>query len=199
MITVEDKIRTFSKYVYEKEVKHSQSLLDEVQDKNQEVLQEKKTEINKKCSLLEDKKKNSIKVDSQKIISVAKMEAKNNVLGTRNKVLDLLINEIKDSLRDFTNSNEYTEYMEELIQQINQFVSSGEPIVMLNQRDIEAYRDIILDINDKIIFKPLSTGDIGGIKVESPSTHERIDLTLKGKLDNMINEIGIKLYESLKK
>ncbi|MFZ7131734.1 MAG: V-type ATP synthase subunit E [Eubacteriales bacterium] len=199
MITVEDKLRTFSKYVYEKEVTISNTKLEELEENNQEVLLQNKKEIMDKCALLEEKMRNKMNMDSQKILSIAKMEAKNKSLDIRNRILNSLMDEIAGFLADFTDSEEYVRYFEELLHALQDTLASGKVIVSLTSKDIKKYGDHIRSINNNVAFIAMPEEEIGGIIVECPSTSERIDLTILSKLQSMKNEIGIRLYEALEK
>lgn len=199
MITVEDKIRTFSKYVYEKEVNISQKRLQDSEEKNTNLFQQSKKEIDDKKSALEEKMKNKTNLDSQKIISVAKMKAKNKLLETRNNILDSFLHEIEESIRNTIDSSEYNEYMGDLINANRDYIINGAVKVSLIDKDMERFGDKLKQLNSNIKIVSMPSENLGGIIIENPSTKQRIDMSLLSKINSMKNEIGIRLYEALEK
>lgn len=199
MITVEDKISTFSKYVYDKEFRLSNQVLQQLEDQNKKSLQAKQEEIERKCSNLEKKMNKKMEMESQKIISNAKLEAKNKFLNTKKELLDQFIQEILNSFQDFTKTEEYRRYIKKTLERAKDFLKKDTIKVYLVKKDIEKFASEIKLEYPNVEIVEMEDENIGGMILESISDNERIDFTFRRKVNDWKNEIGLRLYEALEK
>lgn len=199
MITVEDKIRTFSNFVYEKEVKNTNQRIQELEEKNKKVLETKQKELEDKCISLNKKMNKKIELETQKIISAAKLEAKDKVLNTKKDVLQRFMDEILVYMGNYAKSEAYSTYFYKLLDQSQDFLQDEDTIVYLTKKDIAKFKDEIKKKYKNIQIQEMTQENIGGMIIESISANKRIDLTLRRKVNDWKNEIGIRLYEALEK
>lgn len=199
MVTVEDKIRTFSKYVYEKEVKISNQMIKEVDDKNKELLENKQEEIASKCTLLEDKVNKKIEGECQKILSKAKMYAKSKNLHVKRELIDTFIQEIVASLVRFREEKEYRPYLKKILDESSELLSTGEVKLFLIEGDVKQFGSEIQLKYKELEILQMSDENIGGMIIEFVSTSERMDFTIRRKVNEWKSEIGLRLYEALEK
>jgi len=199
MVTVEDKIRTFSKYVYGKEVKISNQMIKETEDRNKELLESKQQEIALKCTLLEEKVNKKIEGECQKILSKAKMDAKSKSLHAKRELLDTFVQDIVSTLVSFRDGEGYRAYFKKIMDESSELLSNGQVKLFLIERDIKQYgSEIQLKFQDIEILQ-MSDENIGGIIIEFIATSERMDFTIRRKVDEWKSEIGLRLYEALEK
>src|SRR5690554_6035496 len=98
MITVEDKIRTFSKYVYDKELKIKEELVSETREKYDRMLEGKKKELVDQYNIKETKQKKKIELEAQKILSQSKMKARDKIFESKNAIMEDLLSSVLDEL-----------------------------------------------------------------------------------------------------
>ncbi|SJZ41177.1 V-type ATP synthase subunit E [Garciella nitratireducens] len=199
MITVEDKISTFSKYVYDKELELSNQKLEEVEKKNKEVIQSKQKEIEKKCMDLNRKMHKKIELESQKIISNAKLEARNKTLTIKKELLEQFMQEILDSLKNFTETEDYKIYLKKTLENVKDFLRDNTVKIYLTKKDVEKFASEIKSKYPQIEIAEMEEENIGGMILESTINSERIDATLRTKVRDWKSEIGLRLYEALEK
>ncbi|RBP42774.1 V-type ATP synthase subunit E [Garciella nitratireducens] len=199
MITVEDKISTFSKYVYDKELELSNQKLEEVEKKNKEVIQSKQKEIEKKCIDLNRKMHKKIELESQKIISNAKLEARNKTLTIKKELLEQFMQEILDSLKNFTETEDYKIYLKKTLENVKDFLRDNTVKIYLTKKDVEKFASEIKSKYPQIEIAEMEEENIGGMILESTINSERIDATLRTKVRDWKSEIGLRLYEALEK
>lgn len=199
MITVEDKIRTFSKYVYEKEVKISNYMIKEKEDQNKELLESKQQDIASRCTLLEDKVNKKIEGECQKILSKAKMDAKSKSLHVKRELMDTFIQEIVSTLVGFREGEGYIPYFKKIVDESSDLLSTGEVKLYLIQRDIEQFGSEIQLKFPKVEILEMPDENIGGMIIELVATSERMDFTIRRKVNEWKSEIGLRLYEALEK
>lgn len=199
MITVEDKISTFSKYVYDKELELSNQKLEEVEKKNKEVIQSKQKEIEKKCMDLNRKMHKKIELESQKIISNAKLEARNKTLTIKKELLEQFMQEILDSLKNFTETEDYKIYLKKTLENVKDFLRDNTVKIYFTKKDVEKFASEIKSKYPQIEIAEMEEENIGGMILESTINSERIDATLRTKVRDWKSEIGLRLYEALEK
>lgn len=197
MITVEDKIRAFSKYVYEKQVKNSNATIKNVEEENKLALENKKTELENKYDTVMERTLTKTEAESQKMISSAKVEAKKSILNLKEDLLRELNTEILQSFKDYVNGDEYASYIDKLLEDSEDFLLEYQVKIFLVDKDIKAFKN---KINSKYPnAEIITTGNeiIGGFIIESISSKARVDRTILRKVNEWKNEIGIRLYEAL--
>lgn len=197
MITVEDKIRAFSKYVYDKQVKNSNNMIKDIEEKNMLALEAKQRELEDKYNSVIEKTLIKTETESQKIISSAKIEAKNSILNLKGNLLSQLNGEILQSFNDYVNDHEYISYIDKLLEDSEDFLLQSRVKIFLVERDVKKFESKIKVKYPNAEILTIGDENIGGFIVESISTNERVDQTILRKVNEWKNEIGIRLYEAL--
>lgn len=200
MITVEDKIKTFSNYVYEKEIKKSYKLIHEIENMNNEILDNKQKDVDTKCLELKKRMDEKIKNDTQKIISNVNLQTKEKLLNLKRDLLNDFKQEINISLLNFTQSDAYYDYFCNLLDSSKEYFSLSKKMkIYLVSKDITIFQDEILKRYNNVEIFEMDNDNIGGFIIESPTTNERMDFSIKRKVKDWNNEIGLVLYEALEK
>ncbi|WP_303860525.1 V-type ATP synthase subunit E [Alkalibaculum bacchi] len=199
MITVEDKIRTFSKYVYDKQVKKSNEVTKDMDEKNKLLLEIKQKELEEKYSTLTEKSMKNAEAESQKIISTAKLEAKNSILNLKRDLLMQFSGEVLQSLDTFVKDKVYISYINKLLEDSKEYLQQTEVKIFFVERDVKKFTSELKSKYPNVEVLTISDENIGGFIIESISTNERIDRTILRKVNEWKNEIGIRLYEALEK
>src|SRR5690554_4725363 len=198
MITVEDKIKTFSNYVYEKEIKNSYKLIHEIENKNNEILNNKQKEIDTKCLELKNRMNKKIKSDTQKIISNVNLQTKEKILNLKRELLNDFKQEIINSLANFTQTDAYNDYFYKQLDYSKEYFSLNQKIkIFLVSKDLIKFQDEIKNRYNNIEIFEMDSDNIGGFIIESTTTNERMDFSIKRKVKDWNNEIGLVLYEAL--
>lgn len=197
MITVEDKIRAFSKYVYDKQVKNSNNMIKDIEEKNMLALEAKQRELEDKYNSVIEKTLIKTETESQKIISSAKIEAKNSILNLKGNLLSQLNGEILQSFNDYVNDHEYISYIDKLLEDSEDFLLQSRVKIFLVERDVKKFESKIKVKYPNAEILTIGDENIGGFIIESISTNERVDQTILRKVNEWKNEIGIRLYEAL--
>src|SRR5690554_3465803 len=138
--------------------------------------------------------------DSQKIISKARLQAKEKVLHLKKELLKDFTQEITNSLISFTETNDYNEYFYKLLNDSNQYFSLDESIkIYLVNKDIDRFQNEIQYRYKNAEILEMNKDYIGGFIIEFSTVKKRIDFSIKRKIADWNNEIGIALYEALEK
>lgn len=202
MTTIEDKIKFFSKIVFDKVQEEQQKDIDKFnKEKEERIKKEKeKLELKKKEAIKEINKKAQLKANE--LIAREKVESHQEVLKLRQKLLDETLNGLKDKLIEFTNDEGYKEVFLTIVRNTINKLDEGSYTLYLTKKDKTAYEDEVYKIireNHKVKINVEETDDniIGGIFMLSDDKKIRIDNTLYSSLIDMKQFIGAKLAEKI--
>jgi len=199
MITVEDKIRTFSKYVYEKELNEAENIIKEAEEKSRNIIKEAELKAKEKCNIFDKKYRKKQELECQKTIAKAKIAARNMEFELKNKLMDELEKSIEQKLKEFSRSEKYEEWLIDKIKKFNELIENKDIIIYLRESDKLKFADKIKKILPKSNVLAGDENSIGGFIIENHDKTERIDYTFSGRLEENKQELGILFNEMLAK
>ena len=197
MITVEDKIRTFSKYVYDKEVKQKDEVLQQEMAKQERLRKEAKERLEDKTFASISKQKKKLDLEAQRMLSAAKQEARDILHETRGKLYGDLLEEMKKTILEYVNTQEYQELLKHDLQKILEQGTQTEMRLFVRLEDQKAVLEFIGHTHPNVQVDELGEEFLGGVLVEFPQQGTRMDHTWATKLSELENELGVSLYEVL--
>ncbi|WP_165442814.1 V-type ATP synthase subunit E [Senegalia massiliensis] len=204
MITIEEKLNLFSKHVFEEIRGASEEKIRKIEQHNKEQMDAHryKIEQEKKAYAEEIIKKEKEKNDKQ--ISQKKGQIKKEIMLEKNKLFNKLIEGIKNKLTIFITTNEYKNYLRNILENGLKEMSNKSNIeVKISKYDIKNNKDyiktIILDNGFTNVNMLESDEDIiGGMILLDKSNRAILDLSLLDKLEQNKEYIGKMLYEALR-
>lgn len=197
MITVEDKIRTFSKYVYDKEIKQREEILKEELAKQEHLRKESETRLHEESEKQEVKQKKKLDLEAQRMIAGAKTESRNLRHKVKRTIHKDLTKSILQAIGAYAETKEYEEWVASKLAEIVENSDEAEILVWLTEKDRLRLEEQFLKKHPEITIHVLDVASVGGILVEFPESGTRMDYTLKSRLEEMENEIGLQLNEVL--
>lgn len=202
MATIEDKIKLFSKIVYEKAQEEEQSKLEEFEKEKEKTLEKEKIKLEeKKSSAMEEtRKKAALKVNE--IIAAVKVQSQNEVLEAKRNMIDEIMKELNDKLENFTLSEDYHDFLIKQAMSSTSDLEEGSFILELTHRDFEKYGDEIkekVSVSDNKNFEIEESDEemIGGLILESTSHKFRINNSLAARLMEYKEKVGIEIIERI--
>ncbi|MGJ0847202.1 V-type ATP synthase subunit E [Tissierella praeacuta] len=203
MITLEDKLDIFYKIVFKEEEAKCKKLLEELEFKNNSILEEKKIELEKKKEEIIERKRILAEIQKNEMVSKAVGESRGKILEKREEVLRDLISSLEDRARKFVLSSDYEGYLLNKIVQIIREVSEKEIIISITEIDKERFEDFILEIgkenNKDISLNLISPDIIGGFTLSDKDRSYNLDNSFKTIIEENKYLIGKRLYSSLEK
>lgn len=197
MITIEDKIRTFSKYVYDKEVKQKDGVLQVELSKQERIRREAKERMEEKSSAALSRQKKKLDLEAQRMLATAKQEARNILHETRRSLYEDLLQTMKKNILDHLDTPEYKAALKADLDRLLEQGAHREVRLWLRPEDQKDHMDWIREIHPYVLMETLDEEAMGGVLVEFPQEGMRVDRTWKSRLTEMENELGIHLYEVL--
>ncbi|HCX65644.1 MAG TPA: hypothetical protein DHN33_10600 [Eubacteriaceae bacterium] len=199
MITLEDKIKTFSKYVYEKERRSSEMKLDVHRKQNEERIQKEMEKIKAQCELQKERQKNTLEMQRNKKLSELKRELRKRCYQEKKQIRKELMDKIAQALYTYTETGDYEEWMKKTLQDIRSEFDEISTMA-LTKKDQQRFGTMVDDLfGQGFAVKELPEESIGGVQAVNGSKTEMIDETLQRKLEQSEEKIGILLQEVLDK
>lgn len=207
MVTIEEKLRLFSKLVYQDIIYESEEKIKEIEAKNNILVEEYKKELEEKAKKVIQNMDLKIEQKKNEMISKANMEAKQKLLSKKQELLELLIEEQKSKAKAFVNTREYDLYFknnfEEILNELKAF--KGIRIEVLPQ-DREKFHTFIEKSmedrgisTDKICYVEGNKTMIGGMIVSNEEGSIRYDASIASLLEDKRPFIMKRMYEELEK
>lgn len=202
MATIEDKIKLFSKIVYEKAQEEEQKKLDEFEKEKEKAIEKEKSilEEKKSSAMEETRKKTALKTNE--IMASVKVQSQNELLEAKRNMIDEIIKEIRNKLESFVLSEDYHDFLMKQALASTADLEEGSFILELTHRDFEEYSNEIkekISVSDNKHFEIEETDEemIGGLIVESTSHRFRINNSLAARLMEYKEKVGIEIIERI--
>lgn len=205
MITVEEKLDVFTKLVLEKVQKEYEEKKKEIDERNNEIIHNHKSEISEKADKIVENMVTRGEIQKNGLISRAKVEGKRVVLSKKEELLEKLINNIEAKAVQFTYEDGYKDYIENSLSVVLQNLKNKESIILLfTDRDRSKYEELIVNIvkkngfdTEKVEVQSLDPRLIGGVIAIDQEKTIKVDCSIKTKIEDNRNLIGQILYDAL--
>lgn len=191
MLDLEAKISSFRKMVWDEEKEKSEKELYQSTEDNSKLVSDKKAELEK--HLEESVKDRQIFAETRKNENVSKkeFESKNDIFLYRQSLLEDLTKRIKENLKNFTNTNDYKDKLNSMIDNSLKELglSKDEVIVSVLEKD----KNLIDFPNVEV----LDDEYIGGFIISNLDKDFRYNYTYLNRLKEKKYEVGKKLNQLL--
>ena len=203
MITLDDKLDIFYKVVFKEEEEKCKKALEELEEKNRSILEEKKIELAKRKEEIINRRRILAETQKNEMLSKATQENRGKILEKREEVLRDLISSLEDRAREFVLSHDYNDYVLSKIEDLIREIDEKEIIIGLKEKDKVNLEDSILNLgkeNNKDIFFNIVVSDIiGGFILSDKDMSYNLDNSFKTIIEENRYLIGKRLYSSLEK
>lgn len=199
MVTIDDKLKLFSKIVFDKIDEEIKGDLKAFEKEKEEVLKKEKEKIDK------DKKKtiNIIErrseIKAKEIVSKAQIQSQREILNLKEKMINDLLEELKSKLKEYSQTEEYKSYLYKEIDSAVKKYNEKEFIIYLTKNDYDRYKDELMNrLNDSVQIKESKDDIIGGFILQDKDMKFRVDNTLLSNIHHEREKVGIMVTEALK-
>lgn len=188
MLDLSAKISSFRKMVWSNEKRKSEKELYDSTDFSSKTLNEIKDNLDKNYKLYIEKRKEFANARKNEKIANISQNKKTSYNKFKESLLDELIEEIKDELKIYANSDEYKKKL---------VIKANDIYKNLSEND----KDLILCVkkSDQELFdfktEEMDDSKIGGFIIKNKDLTYQYDYSLEKKLDNYKYEIGSKFYK----
>lgn len=201
MTTIEDKLKLFTKIVFneidEQYKKQEEKNANEI---NEILLKENEKVKNYKDKTIRDIEK-KITAKQREKISKVKMDTQRKLLNIKEEIITETIEEVKKGLKEYSSTEEYRDYLLSEIKNLKNYEVPERFILYLSEEDINKYKEDIekklQGISKSFNIKPSKTPIIGGFILEDEDKKFRIDNSLIYKIYKLKEAVGTKVMDEL--
>lgn len=201
MITLEDKLDTFYKIVYKAEEESSKLALEELENIQKEILEEKTDELQIKKEEKINRKRVQAISEKNEMISESIDRNRKRSLIKREELLENLIDSLELKAMNFTDTKEYESYLIDKIKENIKAMDEDNVILGVKAKDIDKIKAYIKSLKKEtatnIELKEIDEIRIGGFKVWDKERNYTLDNTFKTIIEENRYQIGKKLYIAL--
>ena len=205
MITVNDKIKLFTKRVLETKQNEYDKKVLELEEKMVYELEDRKKNLVSEREKYEKMLLKGIKSEHVSRLSNARSEKKRRLLLKRKEMMDSLLDGVTEYTKEFVDTEEYENYLYKIIKtNIGIIKTMGEMTIHLRKEDSIKHQKkietILLEENIKTSefdFKIYEGRIIGGIIIMKLDKSSRIDMSLDSVIVDNREYMGQLIYELL--
>jgi V/A-type H+/Na+-transporting ATPase subunit E len=198
LITIEEKLKLFTKIVYDKVERENQTVVNEFDREFGNLINKRKKEYQAEADKILKESQREAEREKTRILSKAKIEEKKVLRNMEKKIFDEVINELLEHGKKHRRTGEYEESFIKDVTAVSTQVLTDEIEFYCNEEDLQKYRDILKNLfkNKNVIF--ITDEElVGGFIITEPSQGLRYDMSILGKIMASRETIGNMLFKSL--
>lgn len=202
MITVNDKLKLFTKRIIDRQQKEYDDKVHELEEKMIVELEERKQMLVRDRVKYEATLLKGIKTERSQRLSNARSERKRRLLLKRKEMIDVLLEGVKTYTLDFVETKDYEKYLKNMIKNHKEMIASmGEFELFVNERDM-VYRNMFYILFDELELNCVGIEMnpkrmLGGALIVKEDKSTRLDLSLDSVIEDNKKYMGQLIYDML--
>ncbi|TDT50909.1 V-type ATP synthase subunit E [Fonticella tunisiensis] len=198
MITIEEKLKLFTKIVYDRVEKENRGMVEKFNEEFGNIIERKRQEFINEAQNILSQNIREIEKERTKILSRARIEEKRIALEANRTIFDKALKDLLKYAGDFTKIPEYSEMFFDDLERIKPQLKGSIIDIYVTKSDFERYKNNIDEAFDgKTINYFIDDELIGGFKAIDKSISIKFDMSLSGRINEARELIGRKLFEIL--
>ncbi|MBN2795156.1 MAG: hypothetical protein JXR88_07105 [Clostridia bacterium] len=203
MITVNDKLRLFSKRIVEKRQLEYDAKVVALEEKMASEFASRQVLLEKERMKYEDSLLKGVKKEKHQRLANARSEKKRRLLLKKRTMIDTLLEGVKTYAQEFVNSEAYFGYLGQVIEKHYEIIAHlGHFEVYLNQKDYhdrryglsKVFKHLGLSCDEFHVYeKPI----IGGMILMKKDQTTRLDLSIDSVIEDNRRYMGQLIYNIL--
>ena len=202
MITVNDKLKLFTKRIIDRQQDEYDDKVQALEEKMVVDLEERKQMLVKDRTRYETSLLKGVKTERAQRLSNARSERKRRLLLKRKEMIDVLLTGVKDYTLEFVNTKEYETYLRKMIEKHQEMIRKmGSFIMFVHERDL-IYKEMFIDLFDSLNLECTSVEVsekrmLGGAILMKSDKTTRMDLSLDSVIEDNKKYMGQLIYDML--
>lgn len=199
MITIEEKLKLFTKIVYDKVEKENQRVVEDFNNEFGNVIEQKKQEFSREANERSLQSQKNIEKEKLHILSKARIEEKRIIMEKRMEIFEETIEELINYAIKFTDTDEYRDmFIKEFKSAVLEMDKCSNLDIYLTERDQLKFKDEMLRVLAGKTATFHSDDEIaGGFVMLDMEGNIKLDMSLLSRIQNSKDYIGEKLFEVL--
>ncbi|MBI9015043.1 MAG: hypothetical protein JEZ08_22620 [Clostridiales bacterium] len=202
MITVNDKLKLFTKRIIDRQQEEYDDKVQALEEKMVVELEERKQMLVKDRTRYETSLLKGVKTERAQRLSNARSERKRRLLLKRKDMIDVLLTGVKDYTLEFVNTKEYENYLKKMIEKHQEMIRRmGAFKMFVHERDL-MYKDMFIHLFNTLELECTSIEIsekrmLGGAIFIKDDQTTRLDLSLYSVIEDNKKYMGQLIYDML--
>ncbi len=182
--------------------KEAEALVTAAEKEAKEILRAAKEEADKNYLIITDQLKAKAEAEKRRISSLTEIEARNQLLLTKEAMVDVAFDKAREELIDFASTKEYHAYLLKLIEKITKSMPSQRLVLFVNHKDkawltqgnltrLTKRLQLELDLSDR------TENCIGGCRIETADGKVSYDNTFENRLSELKSVLRLEVAKML--
>ncbi|HHU64255.1 MAG TPA: hypothetical protein GXZ32_08670 [Clostridiales bacterium] len=205
MATIEDKLKLFTKIVFDKVEKEAEDNLSRFNERLEQEYKQQRDAAQRLYLDMVNETRKKAELKKIQIVSKAKVDAQHIILKKKKELLDRTLGDIRQLALEYTKTREYLHFLERCIKDtLIEMEGCKHLIFYFSKRDVdERYRmvsEVIsanIDKDTEFSIQPAQDNIIGGCICQDRDGLRRIDNSMASMLEDNRAMIGKTLMENL--
>ena len=201
MVTIEQKLTLFSKLLNQDIREEMDEKFAQLQKEYEKLMVKSKYQTDEEAKAIVDDAKKRAEIKKTEIISRSKLHAKKQMMQVKDQIVAKFLKALEGKVADFTASDNYRTYLEEVIQSLDELKNCENPLLIyVTEQDYQKHQDLIkqelikLGIKEnQIQFEITSQPILGGLII----VDEKYNISIDGSISNRIEEAKENIIESI--
>ncbi len=202
MITVNDKLKLFTKRIIDRQQEAYDDKVDSLENKMVVELKERKKMLERDRSRYEDSLLKGIKNERSQRLSNARSERKRRLLLKRKTMIDELLMGVKAYTKEFVTTAEYEMYLKDILKEHRDVINHlGAFQIYVNKNDFK-FKDILirqcreLELSCESVIE-YDKRMLGGVIILKSDQTTRLDFSLDSVIEDNRKYMGQLIYDML--
>jgi len=202
MITVNDKLKLFTKRIIDRQQEAYDEKVDSLENKMVVELKERKKMLERDRSRYEDSLLKGIKNERSQRLSNARSERKRRLLLKRKTMIDELLMGVKAYTKEFVTTAEYEMYLKDILKEHRDVINHlGAFQIYVNKNDFK-FKDILirqcreLELSCESVIE-YDKRMLGGVIILKSDQTTRLDFSLDSVIEDNRKYMGQLIYDML--
>jgi len=202
MITVNDKLKLFTKRIIDRQQEAYDEKVDSLENKMVVELKERKKMLERDRSRYEDSLLKGIKNERSQRLSNARSERKRRLLLKRKTMIDELLMGVKAYTKEFVTTAEYEMYLKDILKEHRDVINHlGAFQIYVNKNDFK-FKDMLIKQCRELELSCESVIEsdkrmLGGVIILKSDQTTRLDFSLDSVIEDNRKYMGQLIYDML--
>lgn len=187
MSTIDEKLKHFNELILKDAASERDALLQQIRAEMEENLNKKRLEFREQADKMLKQEISEAEREKNNIISKAALEGRQLLMKTREDIVNAVLDETRNKLREFVAGNGYYDFLAEQIKKSCEQAGDGELVIYLASSDLSRFSSQLEDLKKELPASPAFYGIdediIGGCRVFNRSKNIIVDNTLSERLN----------------
>ncbi len=170
--------------------KEAEAIILAAENEAKETLKTAKKQADQNYQDIINDEKTNAENEKRKITSVTEVEIRNNLLQTKEELVDSVFEKAVEKLEDFVKTEEYRKYLLKIIEEVVKKIGRKNVVVKVNGKDKTWLTQEMLNRLSKKLRRQLTLSDekedfIGGCKIQTIDGKITCDSTIDNRLQEL--------------